>query len=165
MPAPALLQRAASLGLQAATGLSFLAPLLTRVVLGQAFFLTGRGKWRHFENTVTFFSGLGLPFPQASAALVAGLELGGGLCLVAGLLTRVVSAGLLATMAVALATADRERFTASWDPASEISPLDVSPFVFLLLLLWLALYGPGALSLDALVKRWLRPLGKGRSRS
>jgi hypothetical protein len=68
-------------------------------------------------------------------------------------------------MAVALATADRERFAGSWDPSSEVSPLDVSAFVFLLLLLWLALYGPGALSLDALLKRWLRPGGKGRSPS
>lgn len=159
MPAPALPQRAAALGLKVAAALSFLAPLLTRLVVGQAFFLTGRGKWQHFENTVTFFTELGIPFPQANAAFVASLELVGGICLILGLLTRLMSAGLLSTMAVALMTADKERFLESWSPTSDIGPLDVSPFAFLLFFLWLALYGPGAVSLDALLKRWLG-LGK-----
>jgi len=155
MSAPASLKRTAALGLKVAAALSFLAPLLTRVVLGLAFYATGRGKWGHFENTVTFFTGLGIPFPQANAALVASLELVGGICLVLGLLTRFVSAGLLTTMVVALLTADKERFLESWNPSSDIGPLDVSPFAFLLFLLWLTLYGPGAASLDALLKRWL----------
>jgi len=155
MPAPALLQRTIRLALKVAAALSFLAPLVTRVAVGQAFFLTGRGKWDHFDNTVTFFTELGLPFPAANATLVASLELVGGLCLILGLLTRVMSAGLLTTMGVALATADKERFLESLNPASEIGPTDVSAFVFLLFLLWLTLYGPGPVSLDALLKRWL----------
>ncbi len=32
---------------------------------------------------------------------------------------------------------------------------DVVPFVYVLFLGWLVLYGPGAASLDALVVRWL----------
>jgi uncharacterized membrane protein YphA (DoxX/SURF4 family) len=107
MPAPASLKRAAESGLRIAAALSFLAPLLTRLFVGQAFFLTGRGKWQHFENTVTFFTELGIPFPQANAAFVASLELVGGICLIVGLLTRLMSAGLLSTMVVALLTADR----------------------------------------------------------
>ena len=157
---PASLQRLAALGLKAAAALSFLAPLLTRIVVGQAFFLTGRGKWQHFENTVTFFTELGIPFPVANAAFVASLELVGGICLVLGLLTRLVSAGLLGTMVVALLTADKDRFVESWSPVGDIGPLDVAPFVFLLFFLWLALHGPGAVSLDALLKRWLRRAGR-----
>ncbi len=152
-------KRAAELGLKVAAALSFLAPLVTRLAVGQAFFLTGRGKWQHFENTVTYFTELGIPFPEANAAFVASLELVGGICLILGLLTRLMSAGLLGTMAVALATADKERFLESLQPASEIGPLDLSPVVFLLFFLWLALFGPGAVSLDALLKRWLG-LGK-----
>ncbi len=32
----------------------------------------------------------------------------------------------------------------------------LSAFVFLLFFLWLALFGPGALSLDRLLARWLK---------
>jgi putative oxidoreductase len=155
MPAPASLKRAAAAGLRLAAALSFLAPLVTRLFVGQAFFLTGRGKLQHFDNTVTFFTEIGIPFPAANAAFVGGLELVGGACLVVGLLTRLMSLGLLSTMAVALLTADRERFLESLNPASEIGPADVSAFVFLAFFLWLTLYGPGAVSLDALLKRWL----------
>ena len=159
MPAPASLKRTAELGLKVAAALSFLAPLLTRIVVGQAFFLTGRGKWQNFENTVTFFTELGIPYPEVNAAFVASLELAGGICLILGLFTRFMSASLLSTMVVALLTADKQRFLESWSPASDVGPLDVSPFVFLLFFLWLALYGPGAVSMDALLKRWLG-LGK-----
>ncbi|HEY6548084.1 MAG TPA: DoxX family protein, partial [Vicinamibacteria bacterium] len=100
MTTPSLLERAARLGLKLAAGLSFLAPLVTRVVVGQAFFRIGRGRWQHFDNTVTFFTELGLPYPELNAAFVASLELVGGICLILGLLTRLVSSGLLATMAV-----------------------------------------------------------------
>jgi putative oxidoreductase len=155
MPAPVPLQRIANLGLKVAAALSFLAPLLTRLVVGEAFFLTGRGKLLNFDNTVTFFTELGIPYPGMTAAFVSTLELVGGICIVLGLLTRVMSASLASTMVVALMTADKEQFLKSLDPSSDVSPLDVSPFVFLMLFLWLILHGPGVLSLDTLVARWL----------
>jgi putative oxidoreductase len=156
MPAPARVQQAAKLGLKIAAVLAFLAPLLTRVAVGWAFYLTGSGKWAHFDNTVTFFTELGIPFPEANAAFVASLELVGGICLILGLLTRLMATGLASTMVVALLTADKARFVESWSTASETSPTDVSAFVFLLFMLWLALFGPGALSLDRLLARWLK---------
>jgi putative oxidoreductase len=156
MPAPARVQQAARLGLKIAAAVAFLAPLATRIVVGWAFYLTGSGKWAHFDNTVTFFTELGIPFPQANAAFVASLELVGGLCLIVGLLTRVMATGLASTMAVALLTADKERFLESWSTASEVSPTDISAFVFLLFFLWLALFGPGPVSLDRFLARWLK---------
>jgi hypothetical protein len=63
-------------------------------------------------------------------------------------------------MFVALLTADKARFVESWSTASDISPTDISSFVFLLFFLWLALYGPGVLSLDYLLARWLGIGGK-----
>jgi putative oxidoreductase len=160
MPVPAPVRSAAILGLKVAAVLAFLAPLVTRIVVGWAFYLTGSGKWAHFDNTVTFFTELGIPFPQANAAFVATLELVGGICLIVGLFTRLFSTGLLSTMVVALLTADKARFVESWSTASEISPTDISAFVFLLFFLWLALYGPGPVSLDYLLARWLRIGGK-----
>jgi putative oxidoreductase len=144
----------ADAGLKVAAALAFLAPLATRVVVGWAFFLTGRGKWEHFENTVTFFTELGIPAPEANAALVATLELVGGIALIVGLLTRLFASGLAATMVVALMTADQERFVSSWS-SPDIGPTDISAFVFLLFLSWLALYGPGVVSLDRFLARKL----------
>jgi putative oxidoreductase len=155
MPAPAPVQKAAKLGLKIAAALAFLAPLATRLVVGWAFYLTGSGKWAHFDNTVTFFTELGIPFPQANAAFVSSLELVGGICLILGLFTRLMAAGLASTMVVALLTADKARFLESWSTASEVSPTDISAFVFLLFFGWLALYGPGPLSLDRFLGRWL----------
>jgi len=156
MPAPALVQKSATLGLRVAAALAFLAPLATRIVVGWAFYLTGSGKWAHFDNTVTFFTELGIPYPVANAAFVATLELVGGIALIVGLFTRLFAAGLASTMVVALLTADKQRFLESWSTASEISPTDISAFVFLLFFAWLALYGPGPLSLDRLLAKWLK---------
>jgi putative oxidoreductase len=156
MSAPARVQHAAKLGLKVAAALAFVAPLLTRLVVGWAFYLTGSGKWAHFDNTVTFFTELGIPFPEANAAFVASLELVGGICLILGLFTRLMATGLASTMAVALLTADKARFVESWSTASEGSPTDIPAFVFLMFFLWLALYGPGPVSLDRLLARWLK---------
>ena len=156
MPAPAFAQKSATLGLKVAAALAFLAPLATRIVVGWAFYLTGSGKWAHFDNTVTFFTELGIPYPVANAAFVATLELVGGIALIVGLFTRLFAAGLASTMVVALLTADKQRFLESWSTASEISPTDISAFVFLLFFAWLALYGPGPVSLDRLLAKWLR---------
>jgi putative oxidoreductase len=156
MSVHALVQKSATLGLRVAAALAFLAPLATRIVVGLAFYMTGSGKWAHFDNTVTFFTEIGIPHPEWNAAFVATLELVGGIALILGLFTRLFAAGLLSTMAVALLTADKERFLSTWSAASDVSPTDTPAFVFLLFFAWLALYGPGPLSLDALLARWLK---------
>lgn len=140
--------------LECANALSFLAPAATRLVLGLGFLGTGTGKWQNFENTVTFFTDLGIPFPAANAAFVATLELVGGLFLLAGALTRLMSLGLASTMVVALLTADQQAFLASWTSAEAV-PTDITPFTYLLLLCWLIVSGPGWLSLDHLLARFL----------
>jgi putative oxidoreductase len=143
------------LGLAAA--LAFLPPLLTRLVLGQAFFLTGSGKLANFDRTVGFFTDLGIPFPALNAAFVSRLEFYGGLLLVAGLATRLVAVGLASTMVVALATADKESFIAALKGTGEQGLTDVTPFVYLLFLAWLVMHGAGPVSLDALLlKAWKR---------
>jgi len=85
--------------------LAFIAPLATRIVIGLAFFQAGTGKFRHFENVVGFFQGLGIPFPTFHAGLVASMETVGGIMLILGLFTRFFASGLSITMVVALLTA------------------------------------------------------------
>lgn len=131
------------------TSVSSAAPLLTRLVFGQAFFLTGRGKWMNFENTVNFFAQIGIPFPEANAAFIASLEMIGGLLLIVGLGTRLISGLLGSTMVVALVTADKQSFLEAL--GSDLT--GVTPVVYLLALVWLVLYGAGQLSLDTLLGR------------
>jgi putative oxidoreductase len=149
------LQRGRALALKLLAALAFVAPLLTRLVMGQAFYQTGGGKIQNFGNTVAFFTELGIPMPEANAFFVSRLEFWGGLLLVVGLATRLVALGLAATMVVALLTADRESFLDALRGAGDAGLTDVVPFVYLLFLVWLVLVGPGMVSLDAFVARWL----------
>lgn len=155
MPALAVLKKATSLGLRLAAALAFLAPLLTRLVMGQAFYQTGGGKIANFDNTVAFFTELGIPMPEANALFVSRLEYFGGIALVLGLLTRLFAAGLASTMVVALLTADKQSFLDALRGSGEAGLTDVVPFVYLLFLGWLVLYGPGPVSLDKLVSKCL----------
>ena len=146
------IHRVASLGLAITGAFAFLAPLLTRIVMGQAFYYTGHGKLQNFDRTVSFFADLGIPFPALNAGVVSTIEFVGGMCLIVGLGTRIVSFLLSGSMVVALLTADKQTFLDKF-PA-DIT--DVTPFVYLVFLVWLVLYGPGPVSIDRMISRWFQ---------
>lgn len=131
----------------------FIPGALTRLLVGFAFIDSGRGKLENMENTVNFFTDLGIPFPEMNAAFVARLEYYGGMLLLAGLLTRIVAALLSTTMVVALLTADHENFMAALTRSGEIGLSDIPAFALLVFLSWLVIRGAGALSVDRLLFR------------
>src|SRR5204863_8135942 len=69
------------------------APLLLvmRLYWGWSFFVTGKGKLLNLDKTAEFFGGLGIPFPKFNAALAGSTECLGGLLLLVGLGSRLVS--------------------------------------------------------------------------
>jgi putative oxidoreductase len=148
---PNLIQRLAALALRITGALAFLAPLLTRLVIGEAFHLTGHGKLANLDKTTGFFASLNIPFPHANAIFIASLEFVGGLCILVGLGTRIFAALLSCTMIVALITSDG----GAWLEKFPGDITDVTSFTFLLFLIWLVLYGPGPISLDWLLSKWL----------
>ena len=150
------LKRLAQNALRLTNSLAFLAPLLTRLLLGFAFFETGSGKWSDLDKPTSFFSDLGIPFPRANATFIATLELVGGICLMLGLGTRIVALLLSGSMLVALLTADKDNFVKNFPGGL----LDVVPVVYGLLLLWLILTGPGRVSADHLISKKLA-IGEG----
>ncbi|MCZ7645756.1 MAG: DoxX family protein [Planctomycetota bacterium] len=133
----------------------FLAPLLTRVILGVAFFYTGKGKLAHLDGTTAFFEHLGIPAPGFHAVFVGGLELVGGIALALGVATRLFSAGLLGTMAVALLTAHRQEAVDALKEVDFGTLIGIAPVPFAIGLLWLVFYGPGLASLDRIVAGYM----------
>jgi putative oxidoreductase len=150
------IQRLAAFGLRITAALAFIAPLLTRLVVGWGFHVTGHGKLGDLGKVTGFFTDLGIPFPGANAAFIASLEFVGGLFLILGLGTRIFAALLSCTMIVALLTADKPTFIQKF-PADLT---DVTSFTYLLLLIWLVFYGPGPVSVDRFLSKWLGVGGK-----
>lgn len=123
------------------------ALVLTRLVFGQAFVVTGWGKLNNLDGVIAFFTELGIPLAGVQAPMVATIEFVGGLLLLLGLGTRYASLLLVSTMLVALATAHRSDFGPAFVLAKSFA--DVTPMPFLVGLLWLIARGAGKLSVDA----------------
>jgi putative oxidoreductase len=83
-----------------------LALLILRVGLGVVFVMHGWQKAFEFgpAGLTQFFAGIGIPFAGANAIFITGLELFGGVAILAGALTRVIAPLLSATMVVAILT-------------------------------------------------------------
>ncbi len=86
--------------------LKSISPLLIRLFLAPIFLTFGLNKSMHFDATAEWFGnadwGLGLPFPELMAGLAIGSEMIGGLFLLFGFMTRIISIPLIITMLVAI---------------------------------------------------------------
>ncbi len=156
MTLPPLVTRLRRLMLTIAKKLTWLPPLVARVALGAVFIETGWGKLHDLPGTTENFVGWHIPLPHFNAVLASGTEFFGGCLLVAGLFTRLAAVPLMITMAVAIAAAK----WAKLEGLTDFFGLD--EFAYLMLFLWLAVAGPGAVSLDRLLARWLK-VDDGRS--
>jgi putative oxidoreductase len=120
-------------------------PLLVRVTVGIVFVTTGWGKLHSLGQVTQYFESLHIPLPGANATMVATIEFVGGLLLVAGFATRLVSALLIGTMAVALYTAILPDLHGVRDLAASIE------FTYLAIFAWLVVAGAGRASVDSLI--------------
>jgi putative oxidoreductase len=127
--------------------LEWIGPLLVRLTLGLVFFITGWGKLHSLDKITQFFASLHIPAPGFHAAFVSTIEFAGGLLLIAGLGTRVVSALLIGVMAVAILTAKLPELHGIVDLANTIE------LTYLVMFVWLVVSGAGAASLDHLIAR------------
>lgn len=130
--------------------LFWLAPLVGRLSVGLLFVSTGWGKVHDLAKVTEFFVKLGIPAPGFNAALVAYTELIGGTLLVLGLFTRLAALPLIVTMIVAIFTAKLADIHGLFDLVG------AEEFTYLCVLVMLAIIGPGAVSLDALLTRRAR---------
>jgi putative oxidoreductase len=127
--------------------LEWTGPLLVRLTLGLVFTTTGWGKLHSLDKVTEFFASLHIPAAGAQAAMVSTIEFAGGLLLIAGLGTRIVSALLIGVMAVAILTAKLPELHGVVDLANTIE------FTYLAMFVWLVVAGAGAVSLDRVIAR------------
>lgn len=132
-----------------AARLSWVPPALARLTLGMIFLGTGWGKLHNLEKVTQFFIQLHIPAPAFNAALVGATELVCGVLLLLGLLTRLAAIPLIATMSVAIATAKSGEIEGFRDL------LGLQEFDYLVLLVWIAIAGAGAFSVDHALSRQL----------
>ena len=93
------------------------------------------------------FAGWNIPAPHLLAPFVSGVEFFGGIFLLLGLMTRVSAGALGVTMIVAI-------ISAKWDQVDSLETLlGFDETEYLALFTWLAIAGPGRVSLDWLLKR------------
>ncbi len=116
--------------------------LLARLTVGLVFVNSGWGKLHNLPKVIEFFQSLGIPGAEYQAPFVAGMELVGGILLLLGLGTRLVSIPLAFIMVIAIATAKQGDIT-EW-----MDILGFSECLYIILLLVLLFQGAGMASLD-----------------
>jgi putative oxidoreductase len=125
--------------------------LAVRLYWGWQFAQSGWGKLGNINRVVGFFTNLGIPAPALNAWFVSGLEFAGGILLILGLGSRLIALPLTIDMIVAYLTADREALGKVFSDPGKFYAAD--PFTFLFASLIIVLFGPGKLSVDALLTR------------
>ena len=131
--------------------------LLLRGIWGGGFIQAGWGKLQNYEQTAAFFEKIGIPFSHLLTPFVGVVELVCGALLAVGLASRLVSLPLIATMVVALMTAHQAALFALYEDffGNMGAFLTEAPITFLMALLAIFCFGPGCLSLDGLIKRFI----------
>lgn len=132
--------------------LGWLAPLLARITVGVTFMRTGWGKLHSLPDVTEFFTSLHIPAPHFNAVLAASAEFFCGLALVLGVLTRLASIPLIVTMIVAIITA--KIMPGKVEGVTDF--LGLEEWTYIVIFVWLAVAGPGPVSVDGLLARYFK---------
>jgi putative oxidoreductase len=142
------------------------ATIVIRLMAGGVFLWEGILKFVYKNQGVGRFAKIGIPGPHATAVFVGGLEILGGILLIAGFLTRLIAIPFVIEMLVAIASTKIALYLGT-------SPLPLPPapptagiwavlhevrseYAQMMSVLFLGIVGPGAWSLDAVLGRRLR---------
>jgi putative oxidoreductase len=127
--------------------------LLVRLYWGWQFWQAGWGKLQDISKPIGFFTDLGIPFPVFNAWLVSSLECFGGIFLILGLASRLISIPLVIDMTVAYLTADRQALRSVFSEPGKFYGAD--PYTFWFAALLIMIFGPGSVSLDYVIGRYV----------
>jgi uncharacterized membrane protein YphA (DoxX/SURF4 family) len=137
--------------------------LLLRLMAGGVFLSEGILKFVYPNQGIGRFTKLGFPFPHFTATFVGGLEIIGGVLLIAGLVTRLAAITFIVEMIVAILSTKVTLYLGTSPLPLPPSPPTVgiwavlhetrSDWAQLLTVGFLMLAGPGRWSIDALFAR------------
>lgn len=132
---------------------SWLPPLFARLVVGWVFMWSGWTKLNNlypsqdFPGMIARFAEWGIPFPSVMTPFVSSIEFGGGLLLLLGLFTRLAATPLVIVMVVAI-------IAAKWAQIDSLETLlGFEEIAYMALFGWLAVKGPGPVSVDHVLQR------------
>jgi putative oxidoreductase len=137
----------------------WLGILVARLAVGLLFFLSGRGKLfvpeRRQQMRETLLAA-GIPFPDFNTVFVSTVEFVFGFLLVLGLATPLacVMLGWVMIVAIAITAVRNIKATSPLDWLSEF--LYLPEVLYLVILFWLFLSGPGWFSVDHLILTHIR---------
>jgi putative oxidoreductase len=124
--------------------------LLVRVYWGWQMFVAGSAHLSDVPAMVERFQEWGVPFPTFNVYLSGLTEIVCGLLLLVGFASRLITIPLIVNFCVAYLTASREVLLNVFsDPDAFVSD---AAFLFLLASLIVFIFGPGVLSIDAIIK-------------
>lgn len=133
-----------------ATPLQSFVLLVIRLFWGWQFFLTGKGKLMNLDRTAGYFESLHIPLPKLNALMAGTTECVGGLLLLVGLFSRIISVPLTCVMMVAYLTAESDALKSLFSDSDKFTGAE--PFLFLFACVIIFAFGPGKISLDTLFK-------------
>ncbi|HEV8074167.1 MAG TPA: DoxX family protein [Opitutaceae bacterium] len=131
------------------------SPVLLLIRLAWGFQLAESG-WGHLTNvgkTAEFFQSLHIPFPTANVYLSGTTELVGGILLMVGLFSRLISIPLFFNFCVAYLTASHAAIKELLHFKNPDDFINDSAFPFLVTSLLILAFGPGKISLDYLLEK------------
>src|SRR5213594_4248652 len=132
--------------------------LLLRLMVGGVFFWEGILKFVYVNQGVGRFTKLGMPFPVFTATFVGGLEIVGGILLILGLGTRLITIPFIIEMLVAILSTKPRLFLGTLPLPPPPVPPQVgmwavlhevrSEYAQIMSCIFLLISGPGPWSLD-----------------
>jgi putative oxidoreductase len=129
--------------------------LYLRLLWGYQLFTYGMDKLQHIGATIQFFSELSIPSPAFHAYEVALIETICGAAFTLGFASRLASIPTLILMISALSSAHSE-YLSNFQFITNPHMLAIQePYPYLFLSLLVFIFGPGRISIDAWIKRWL----------
>ncbi len=129
--------------------------LYMRVTWGHQLLLTGVDKLKDIAGTAQMFKEIGIPSPVFHAYEVGLIEAVGGILLVIGFASRIAALPIIFVMLTALSTVHAEQIGNLKFLIDPYLLVMQEPFPFLFTALLVFIFGPGRVSLDAWLKRWV----------